>query len=264
VIARWWQALRQHREERALARREIGDPIWQETLAQLPFLARRPAADLDRLRRMASLFLDRKEYTGAAGFIVDDVTALSVALQACLPVLELGLDHYDAFVGIVMHADAVVAEREVTDEHGIVHRYDEVLAGEAMEGGPLMLSWADVQGGSIDDRSNRPDSAYNVVIHEFAHVLDMRDGQPDGVPLLASAHAREAWLAVLMPEFDRFCERVVCGYETVLDPYAAESPDEFFAVSSEAFFVTPHELKEEQPAWYRLLSSYYRQDPALY
>jgi hypothetical protein len=259
VISRWWQALRQRREQRALDRRAIGDVLWQQTLAQLPFLAHRPADDLQRLRRMASLFLDRKEFSGARGFVVDDATALSVAVQACLPVLELGIEQYDGFVGIVMHADAVVAEREVTDEHGIVHRYDELLAGEAMEGGPLMLSWADVQGGDDDDASA---TAYNVVIHEFAHVLDMRDGVPDGVPLLPTQKDREAWLAVLTPEYDRFCERVVCGYETVLDAYAAEAPDEFFAVASEAFFVTPRELKEEQPALYRLLASYYRQDPA--
>jgi len=209
---------------------------------------------------MASLFLDRKEFNGAGGFAVGDAIALSVAVQACLPVLELGIHQYDGFVGIVMHADAVVAEREVTDEHGIVHRYDEVLAGEAMEGGPVMLSWADVQG---QDGTDAAASAYNVVIHEFAHVLDMRDGQPDGVPLLPTNKDRKAWLAVLMPEYDRFRERVVCGYETVLDAYAAEAPDEFFAVASEGFFVTPRELKEEQPALYRLLASYYRQDPAV-
>ena len=259
VIARFWQRWRRRGEQRALQRRAISDPLWQQTLTHLPFLADRSAQDLERLRRMASLFLDRKEFSGAGGFIVEDAVALSVAVQACLPVLELGLDQYDGFVGIVMHADAVVAEREVVDDVGVVHQYDEVLAGEAMEGGPLMLSWADVQGG--DDREART-SAYNVVIHEFAHVLDMRDGEPDGVPLLPSAHARKAWLAVLGPEYDRFCERVVCGYDTVLDAYAAEAPEEFFAVASEAFFVTPRELKEEQPAMYRLLATYYRQDPA--
>jgi MtfA peptidase len=259
VISRLWQAFRRRREQSSLARRAIPDALWQQTLAALPFLAPRSAQDLARLRRMASLFLDRKEFHGAGGLVVGDAIALSVAVQACLPVLELGIDQYDGFVGIVMHADAVVAEREVTDEHGIVHRYDEVLAGEAMEGGPVMLSWADVQG---PDDTDAAASAYNVVIHEFAHVLDMRDGQPDGVPLLPTVKDREAWLAVLMPEYDRFRERVVCGYETVLDAYAAEAPDEFFAVASEGFFVTPRELKQEQPALYRLLASYYRQDPA--
>jgi Mlc titration factor MtfA (ptsG expression regulator) len=261
VITRFWQALRQRREQRSLERRAISDALWQQILAALPFVARRSPQDLLGLRRMASLFLDRKEFSGVGGFVVDDAIALSVAVQACLPVLELGIDHYDGFVGIVMHADAVVARREVTDDIGVVHRYDEELAGEAMEGGPVMLSWADVQGASDDDR---PPTAFNVVIHEFAHVLDMRDGTADGVPLLPSARAREAWLAVLMPEYDRLCERVVCGYDTVLDAYAAESPDEFFAVASEAFFVTPRELVEEQPALYGLLSSFYRQDPSAF
>jgi MtfA peptidase len=253
--------LQKRREARALQRRAIADVLWQACLADLPFVAARPAEQQERLRRMASLFLDRKEFAGAQGFVVTDRIALTVALQACLPVLELGIDHYDGFVGIVMHGDAVVAAREVMDEHGIVHAYDEELAGEAMEGGPLMLSWADVLPSEDGDA---PPTAYNVVIHEFAHVLDLRDGQADGIPMLESSAQRRAWSEVLVPEYDRFCERVVCGYETVLDPYAAEAPDEFFAVASEAFFVTPRALKEEQPAMYRLLASFYQQDPAMY
>jgi MtfA peptidase len=253
VIGRWWRA---RRDERALQRRVIADELWDATLARLPFVAARDETTRTRLRRMASLFLDRKEFAGAHGFAVTDEIALAVAVQACLPVLELGLDEYDGFVGIVMHADAVVAPREFTDEHGIVHAYDEELAGEAMEGGPLMLSWADV----LPERA-ADDTPYNVVIHEFAHVLDLRDGQADGVPQLASGAERRAWLDVLMPAYDRFCEQVVCGYDTVLDPYGAEGPDEFFAVASEAFFVAPADLKAEQPALYRLLASYYRQEP---
>jgi MtfA peptidase len=253
--------LQRRREARALQRRAIADELWQSCLADLPFVAARPAEQQDRLRRMASLFLDRKEFSGAQGFVVTDRIALAVAVQACVPVLELGLDQYDGFVGIVMHGDAVVAVREVMDDDGIVHAYDEELAGEAMEGGPLMLSWADVLPAA---HGNAPATAYNVVIHEFAHVLDLRDGQADGVPVLGSSAERRAWREVLMPEFDHFCERVVCGYETVLDPYAAEAPDEFFAVASEAFFVTPQALKEEQPVMYRLLASFYKQDPALY
>ncbi len=257
----WLQSLRRRREARVLQRRAIPDALWQACIAQLPFIAARPAEQQVRLRRMASLFLDRKEFSGAQGFVVTDGIALAVAVQACLPVLELGLDCYDGFVGIVMHGDAVVATREVVDDDGVVHAYDEELAGEAMEGGPLMLSWADVLPA---DEGAAPATAYNVVIHEFAHVLDLRDGQADGIPLLGSNAERRAWGQVLMAEYDRFCERVVCGYATVLDAYAAEAPDEFFAVSSEAFFVTPRALKEEQPAMYRLLASFYRQDPADY
>ena len=261
MISRLWQAWRQRGERQALARRAIDEVQWQRTLDSLPFIARRSAAERTELRRLASLFLDRKEFTGSGGFIVSDEVALSVAVQACLPVLRLGIAQYDGFVGIVMHADQVVAARESADEHGVVHRYDEVLSGEAMEGGPLMLSWADVRAAGVGD-DGAADWGYNVVIHEFAHVLDMRDGVADGVPLLANAAAREQWLAVLMPEFDWFAERVVCGHDTVLDPYGAEGPEEYFAVASEGFFVTPRKLKAQQPAMYRLLASYYRQDPA--
>lgn len=257
MIARWWQAVRRGRERRALERRAIPDALWSATLAHYPFLAARKDADVTELRRLSSLFLDQKEFSGAAGFEVSDEIAVAVAAQACLPMLRLGLQPYAGFVGIVMHADEVVVLREVTDEHGIVHRYDEVLAGEAMEGGPVMLSWTDVAAAGAT-----PQGAYNVVIHEFAHVLDMGDGLADGVPPLPNAAAREQWEAVLMPEYDRFSERVACGYETVLDPYGTQGPEEFFAVAAESFFVTPQALKEEQPALYRLLSSYFHQDPA--
>lgn len=253
MFARWW---RRRREARALARRAIPDDAWLRTVKAHPFLERLSAHDLAELRRLASLFLDSKEFSGAGGFIVDDDIALAVAAQACLPVLRHGLAAYCRFVGIVMHADEVVAPREVMDEHGIVHAYDEVLAGEAMEGGPVMLSWADVHGGVA---AHAQGQAYNVVIHEFAHVLDMGDGRADGVP---PGVDRRAWLDVLLPAYDRFSERVVCGHDTVMDPYGAESPDEFFAVASESFFVTPEALKEEQPALYRLFVDYYRQDPA--
>ncbi len=251
-----WQA---RREAKVLARRAIPDPLWQLTLARLPFLAQRSDADLAELRRLASLFLDQKEFTGADGLVVDDAMAVCIAVQAVLPVLRVGLAPYDGFVGIVVHPDEVVARREVMDDDGVVHAYDEVLAGEAMEGGPVMLSWRDVA-----DAGETAASGYNVVIHEFAHVLDMGDGAADGVPPLPSAQARRDWLAVLMPAYDRHGEQVVCGYDTLLDPYGAQGPEEFFAVASETFFVNPKELRAEHPDLYGLLARYFRQDPAAF
>lgn len=251
-----WQA---RREARVLARRAIPDALWQLTLARLPFLAQRSDADLAELRRLASLFLDQKEFTGADGLVIDDAMAVCIAAQAVLPVLRFGLAPYDGFVGIVVHPDEVVARREVTDDHGVVHAYDEVLAGEAMEGGPVMLSWRDVA-----DAGETAASGYNVVIHEFAHVLDMGDGAADGVPPLPSAQARRDWLDILMPAYDRHGEQVVCGYDTLLDPYGAQGPEEFFAVASETFFVSPNELRAEHPDLYGLLARYFQQDPAAF
>jgi len=253
----WLLRWRRRREQRALRRRRIPDALWQQTLAHYPFLARRGDADLAELRRLSSLFLDRKEFSGAGGFVVDDATAVAIAAQACLPALRLGLEVYDDFVGIVVHPAAVVAKRTTTDEAGVVHHYDEVLAGEAMEGGPVMLSWADVR-----DAGRTAAGGYNVVIHEFAHVIDMLDGDADGRPPLPDAKAMARWDELLQYEYDRFAERVACGHDTALDPYGAEAPGEFFAVASEVFFVNPRALQQEQPALYRLLAGFYRQDPA--
>lgn len=254
---RWTDAWRGLRERRAIARRAVPDDLWQFTLAAYPFLAARTAADRQRLRELTSLFLDRKEFTGAHGFVVSDDIAVAIAAQACLPVLQLGLDCYDGFVGIIVHDDQVVAPREVTDDDGVVHRYDEVLTGEAMEGGPVMLTWADVR-----DAGEMTDLAYNVVIHEFAHVLDMIDGEADGVPKPLPPALLAEWLQQMPAAYEAFCNEVDAGVDTLIDPYGAEAPSEFFAVASEAFFVAPHALRDQQPGLYRLLAAYYRQDPA--
>jgi len=244
--------LRRRREAQALERHAIPDSLWLQTLARYPFLARRSESDLQALRRLSSLFLASKEFHGVRGFEVTDEVALAVAAQACLPVLKLGLSWYGGFVGIVMHAGEVVAPREITDEDGIVHTYDEELAGEAMEGGPMMLAWS-----AMRETGLETGAVFNVVIHEFAHVIDMADGIADGVPPLTSAIAREEWLGVIEPVWQRFCRRVDRGAASCIDAYGTQSLDEFFAVASEAFFVAPEALKKEQPALYRLLSDFY-------
>ena len=245
------------REERTLRRRAIPDALWQRTVDRYPFLAQRSAAELARLRVLSTLFLAQKEFAGAQGLQVSDKIAVAVAAQACLPVLELGLAAYAGFVGIVIQPDEVVARREVIDDAGVVHHYDETLTGEAMEGGPVMLSWRDVAAAG-----ESAEWGYNVVIHEFAHVLDMGDGLANGVPPLPDRNAREAWLATLTAEYQSLCDRLDAGEDTLLDPYAAQSIDEFFAVASEVFFVAPNDLRSEHPRLYELLAGYYRQHPA--
>ena len=257
MIASWWRALRTRRDARILAQRAIPDDLWRLTLARFAFLAQRPDTELRKLRDMATLFLARKEFSGAHGLEVTDEMAVAIAAQACLPVLELGLGWYDGFVGIVVHPDLVTVRRERMDDAGVVHEYDESLAGEAMEGGPVMLSWRDVA-----DAGDSAEWGYNVVIHEFAHVIDMRDGVADGVPPLASRAARERWLAVLEAHHAALCDEVDRGDEPLLDPYAVESLEEYFAVASETFFAAPLELRSGLPDLYALLAGFYRQDPA--
>lgn len=256
MIGAWWQ---RQRDARALRQRSIPAALWQQTLDRYPFLAARPPAERERLRELATLFLARKEFSAAGGLQLGDEIAVAIAAQACLPVLALGLAAYDGFVGIVVHPDEVVAQRELTDEHGIVHHYDEVLAGEAMEGGPVMLSWRDVA-----DAGSSAASGYNVVIHEFVHVLDMQDGRVDGLPPLPDGAARTHWRRVLEAGHGRLRRLLETGEPGFLDPYGAESLEEFFPVAAEAFFVAPLALRDEYPALYELFSGYFRQDPAAY
>lgn len=250
--------LQRWRRNRTLERRPIPEPLWQLTLARFPFLAARSVADLEALRDMTTLFLADKEFTGARGLEVSDEMAVAIAAQACLPALKLGLHWLDRFVGIVVHEDAVVARREVEDEDGVVHAFDEELAGEAMSGGPVMLAWRDV-----DEAGDSAADGYNVVVHEFAHVIDMRGGVTAGLETSDPHGERGAWLHALADEFERFADAVDREEETFLDAYGAEALEEFFAVAAEAFFVAPGELKTEQPRVYELLRAFFRQDPAI-
>jgi len=250
----WWQA---RREAAALRRRPIPDDLWKRTLVRYPFLRAQGDAQAAGLRRMTSLFLDRKEFTAVPPVRLTNDVVVAVAAQACLPVLRLGLDRYDGFVGIVLQPDQVVARREHVDDDGVVHEYDEVLTGEAVQGGPVMLSWRDVRGSGRSAAEG-----YNVVIHEFAHVLDMADGIADGVPLLPAELPRERWLATLMADYEAFAARVEAGEPTALDPYGAQAPEEFFAVASEALFVDPQRLRAEHPVLHEMLARFYRVGPA--
>jgi Mlc titration factor MtfA (ptsG expression regulator) len=160
-------------------------------------------------------------------------------------------------VGIVVHPSDFRVQRAETGEDGVVHEWDDELAGESWPGGPVVLSWE-----ALDDSGSVAEGGANVVIHEFAHKLDMKSGEADGVPPLPSREARERWIEVFDADFDRFCKAVGAGGETFLDPYAAEHEAEFFAVASEAFFESPNALKREFPKLYELFAGFYRQDPA--
>jgi MtfA peptidase len=237
--------------------REIPDTLWRATLAAYPFLDELSAPRQTRLRELASQFLAQKEFHGAQGFTVSDRVAVAIAAQAVLPVLNLGLAWYDDFVTVVVHADEVVARRTVQDDIGVVHEYEEVLAGEAMERGPITLSWRDVA-----DAGASAQHGYNVVIHEFVHKLDQRDGVADGCPPLPSRSSRTAWLAVMQAEYDAFREKVIVaerfGGETPwLDAYGATAIDEFFAVACEAYFVNRPVFEREFAPLARLFDSFF-------
>lgn len=236
----------------------IPDGLWQQTLLAYPFLAALGRADLERLRALAAGFLARKEFSGAHGLEVTDEMAVAIAAQACLPVLNLGPGWYDDFKGIVVHPGAMVAQREALDDAGVVHRYREVLSGEAMERGPVTLSWQDVADGGAS-----ASQGYNVVIHEFVHKLDMKGGAANGCPPQGSRSALAHWKNVMETAYEAFREKVIMaerfGAEKPwLDAYGATAPAEFFAVASEAYFVNRGRFSQDFPELAQLFDGFYR------
>lgn len=264
------------RRRRTLARHRIPDDLWQQTLARLPFLAYLDDGERARLRDLTVLFLAEKEMHGAGGLELRDDIRLSIAVQACVPILNLGLDYYEGWVGVVVYPGEFEVRREEMDEAGVVHQWTDALSGEAWPGGPVVLSWQDVR------MTERPDGnhTYNVVIHEFAHKLDMlHKGDADGYPAPHRDMHPLRWYETLQQSYEHFCDAVERGearqphaiapppvdeWGRVLpfDAYAAEHPAEFFAVMSEVFFTDPATLKLCYPELYGEFARFYRQDPA--
>lgn len=240
------------RRARTARRYRVDAVQWQRVEYMLPFLDDLPSGDRARLREMALQFIADKTFAGAAGLQVTDDMRLSIALQACLPILNLGLEWYDGWVGIVVYPGDFIIRREEMDEHGVVHEYDDTVLGEAWPGGPVLLSW-------FDDLDALGDT--NVIIHEFAHKLDMKNGEADGFPPLHADMNRAAWANAFAQAYADFCARVDAGEDTAIDPYAAEHPGEFFAVVSEWFFEAPAEVMAAYPRVYAQLAAFYRQDP---
>ncbi len=249
------------RRRRILKRARIDDALWRRVTGRLPFLGGMSAAELARLRALALLFLHEKQMHGAGGLELSDEIRLAIAVQAVLPVLNLGLDFYDGWVGVVVYPGEFRVRRQELDEDGVMHEWEDDLSGEAWPGGPVLLSWEDITlGVAAPEEGGEP--GYNVVIHEFAHKIDMLTGEADGIPRPHADMDAGAWRRTLESAYARLVGMVEREVETLLDPYAAEHPAEFFAVASEAFFTDPHALKEEFPGLYGQLKLFYRQDPA--
>ena len=258
--------------------------LWQSTLTAQPYLRDLSAQDRQRLQTLCGHFLLEKEFHGAHGLAITDAMALTIAAQACLPLLHLpgpgqqglhtdplsSLDWYDDFVGIVVQPGAAVANRQVTDASGVVHHYRETLAGEAMQGGPVMLSWAEVERAPW-----AAEAGSNVVIHEFIHKMDMRgtrrgqaaDGAPDWgnacLGALKGEAARTQWRETMSSAFDAFREALTMaerfgGQRPWLDAYGATQPAEFFAVTCEAYFVNRARFKQEFPDLTSLYDGFFR------
>lgn len=241
---------RRRAQRRAEIRGRPLDPGSRRILERtVPLYRRLPASYEERFEGLVQLFLDELSFEACGGLAeVTDEMRLAVAGQACLLLLDSGYEDFGRLRSILLYPDAYT----VKDEFGM----EDVRLGESWETGSVVLSWESVTRGAAN-----PEDGLNVVLHEFAHQLDQSDGEADGVPVLKMDGDYRRWAEAFRKSYDRLCERLAQGRRTVLDPYGATNPAEFFAVATETFFEKPKQLHREHPDVYGEMRQFYGLDP---
>ena len=229
---------------------------YKRAVARLPLLYGLSSSEKAMLQKLASQFMHTKHFTLAGGATNTRATELAVALQASLLILQLDERSYQGWREIVLYPDAFIRPQAQTDIAGVVHHSHEILSGEAWHRGPIILSVADVLGSGQANGNN-------VVLHEFAHKLDMLNGIADGFPPLHRGMSSVTWERDFSAAFADFTQRVDANESTSINAYGATNPAEFFAVLTEVFFETPSVLHQRYPKVYAQLQQFYRQDPLL-
>ncbi len=233
----------------------IADNLWVQVARSLPILQNLTTQELKKLRRLTTLFLYEKTFTGVQGFEITEEVCLIIAVQACLPIINLDLEYYEGWVEIVVYPSNFVVKREVSDHNGLIHQEERVLSGESWSHGPVILSWEEVHSDSFNLVPG-----HNVVIHEFCHKLDMLNGRANGMPPLHPSMHRDQWTESLSNGFDELNRNTE---DTYINRYASTNPAEYFAVISEYFFTAPEVLKHYQIDVYEQLALFYKQHPRI-
>jgi Mlc titration factor MtfA (ptsG expression regulator) len=219
--------------------------------------ARLAVPEQQRLYRLMQLFLADIGIEGCAGLEVTDEIRVTIAAQACLLLLKMDYPKYTHVRHVLVYPSSFVPKTVALHASGQVVRPDVPLRGQAWQSGVLVLGWDAVQRDTF-----LATDGDNVVLHEFAHMLDAEDGRMDGVPVVDTASAYCAWAALLSDRFAEHVARTEAGVPTTLRPYGAENRAEFFAVATEAFFEKPVELRDREPRLHALLVDFFRFDPA--
>ncbi len=233
-------------------------PDWLETVKRnVPYYSILAQQDQVELQGLVQVFLSEKRFEGLGGLRITDEIRLTIAAQACILLLRRRTDFYPLLVSVLVYPKAFVAPMKRQQPGGIVSEGEQVLSGQTWGQGSLVLSWDDVLRGAANPRDG-----FNVVFHEFAHQLDSEAGAADGAPLLPDTSMYDAWERICVSEYRELIRNIEENRPTLIRAYAATSPAEFFAVSTELFFERPAELREWHAELYQLLQMFYLQDPA--
>ena len=238
------------------------DPIpasWNDFVCrQVRLAAHLSPADRERLFRIMQLFLREVPIEGCLGLEVTEEIRVTIAAQASLLLLKMPYPRYARVRRVLVYPSAFVPTTVALHPTGQVVRPDVPLRGQASLSGVVVLGWDEVRRDTLITTDGE-----NVVLHEFAHMLDAEDGSMDGVPVLDSGTAYRAWAALLSEEFAEHVQRTARGEPTALSPYGATNRAEFFAVATEAFFERPLQLRAEEPRLYAMLVDFFKLDPVL-
>ncbi|GGW98697.1 M90 family metallopeptidase [Undibacterium macrobrachii] len=222
----------------------------------LPGYSRMPTDLQMQLKRRIRQFLYEKTFVGCGGLEINDEIRVTIAARACMLLLNREMDVYPKLSHILVYPSAFIAPRQQMAAGGIVTHTNQTLSGESWSDGRVILAWDQI----VNNPQNE-EMGQDVVIHEFAHQLDSEDGSVNGAPGLASTTAYRNWSQVMTQEFDNLQSAIERNEMTIIDPYGATNPAEFFAVSTEAFFKKSHELAYYHASLFALLNAYYRVDP---
>ena len=224
---------------------------------RVPVFARLTPDDQQELLGHVRVLLEEKHFEGAAGLLMRDEIRLTIAAQAAMLLLHRETDYFPRLTSVIVYPTGYVAN-DARAEGGIWTEGDDHLLGHTQRDlRAIVLAWDEAKAGAAD-----PDDGHNLVLHEFAHQLDFEDGSTDGTPALGSGAEVRAWARVFEEELETLRRAADAGEPTLLDPYGAEDPAEFFAVATETFFERATELRHRHPLLYDELRRFYRQDPA--
>jgi Mlc titration factor MtfA (ptsG expression regulator) len=234
----------------------LPDAWWTIIDRRVPAVRTLDARDRAELAGHVQILLAEKRFEGCGGLEMTDEIRVTIAAQAAMLLLHRETDYYPTLRSILVYPHAYVVEGTRHNPDGTITEGPQIRLGESWYRGSLVLSWDDVVRGAADD-----DDGHNVVFHEFAHQLDGESGAMNGAPAMPASRTG-AWARVLSREYTQLTEELHRGHRTLLDPYAATNPPEFFAVATEFFMERPRTMRAQLPELYHELARFYSRDPA--
>nr|WP_233520542.1 M90 family metallopeptidase [Flocculibacter collagenilyticus] len=248
----YWQAYQRHK-----IKQQAFPKAWREIIKRrFPYFKKMPADLQLQLKKHVQVFIAEKTFVGGANLNITDEIKVTIALQACLLLLNRKTNYYPKLERIVVYPGAFAKTQRELDHAGLETERRTVMLGESWQLGKVILSWQDTVAGAED-----PCDGSNVVIHEFAHQLDQESGHANGAPLLPSSINYQQWSDALDQAFKQLKYQQATGQASLFDYYGATNPAEFFAVASEVFFEQTQDFARHYPHMYQLFCRYYAVDP---